>query len=254
MLTVSVPLGYIDIPAAVNRALKNPNFRRWFDGSKVVDSKGRPLVVYHGTTALEPFTVFNIKYSDFGAHFSPCKDIANSFARASSSNILARPRVYPVFLRIKHPLRLTDKGQWWAIIVLDEMKAKHVIDEQEYNHVIDEIADKILEAEDALVHSNKIVQSFIKSKGYDGIVYLNRRESATGGILARDIIPSLEALMDKEVSFDEAQNAIDNMSDEQIQKSFPGLTCDCYIIFDPAQAKSIFNKGTFDPNDPDIMK
>ena len=26
------------------------NFWNWFDGSKVIDKQGRPIVVYHGTT------------------------------------------------------------------------------------------------------------------------------------------------------------------------------------------------------------
>jgi hypothetical protein len=30
---------------------QTPEFRRWFGDSQVVDSDGRPLVVYHGTTA-----------------------------------------------------------------------------------------------------------------------------------------------------------------------------------------------------------
>ena len=31
--------------------LDNPAFRRWFGDSKVVDERGEPLVVYHGTAA-----------------------------------------------------------------------------------------------------------------------------------------------------------------------------------------------------------
>ena len=39
----------------------NGNFHAWFDGSKVVDKNGNPLVVYHGTNS--KFKKFNIKKS-----------------------------------------------------------------------------------------------------------------------------------------------------------------------------------------------
>jgi len=32
-----------------NSMLDNPNFMKWFKGSKVVDKNGKPLVVYHGS-------------------------------------------------------------------------------------------------------------------------------------------------------------------------------------------------------------
>ena len=44
------------------------NFWNWFDGSKVVDEKGRPLVVYHGTK--DTFDIFDYekgnKYDLYG--------------------------------------------------------------------------------------------------------------------------------------------------------------------------------------------
>lgn len=45
-----------EMPARMAEAYRgpvteNPNFRAWFGDSKVVDAEGKPLVVYHGTTA-----------------------------------------------------------------------------------------------------------------------------------------------------------------------------------------------------------
>ena len=37
----------------------NDNFSRWFDGSKVVDASGKPLIVHHGTS--KKFSSFNFK-------------------------------------------------------------------------------------------------------------------------------------------------------------------------------------------------
>lgn len=63
--------------------LDSPAFRRWFGDSKVVDARGEPMVVYHGTPA-PPFSEFAAKlHGDtsnnqvpFGIHFA--EDIAQA--------------------------------------------------------------------------------------------------------------------------------------------------------------------------------
>jgi len=64
------------------------NFWKWFGDSKVVDDKGRPLVVYHGTS--KPFNEFKLKYSTQGIFwFSSNKDkIIGKESGASSSNVV----------------------------------------------------------------------------------------------------------------------------------------------------------------------
>ena len=42
---------------ARSSVVSDPKFKRWFSGSKVVDDRGEPLVVYHGTSS-KPFNVF----------------------------------------------------------------------------------------------------------------------------------------------------------------------------------------------------
>lgn len=76
--------------AQTEEALRN--FWRWFQGSKVVDDKGRPLVVYHGTTT--QFDSFKIK--DNGAFFTSNPDIASFYADL-------RGPVLPVYLRMRDP-------------------------------------------------------------------------------------------------------------------------------------------------------
>ena len=65
----------------------NPAFRRWFQGSKVVDEDGKPLVVYHGTkydfaafdkSLLGSFTKHPT--ATLGFMFSPEPEIARQFA------------------------------------------------------------------------------------------------------------------------------------------------------------------------------
>lgn len=73
------------------------NFKNWFKNSKVVDSQGNPLVVYHGTS--KKFKKFNKKHSAQGVFwFSENKDkIIKGESGASSSQELM-----PVYLSIQN--------------------------------------------------------------------------------------------------------------------------------------------------------
>ena len=46
-------------------------FKRWFSGSKVVDSRGNPKMVYHGTDS-EDFETFE-RTEDIGFHFGTAR-------------------------------------------------------------------------------------------------------------------------------------------------------------------------------------
>ena len=170
-ITVSVPLSDINIPTIVRRALENPSFRRWFDGSKVVDSKGKPLVVYHG--ADQQFTVFDpygkehawmADYPEGVIFFSDSPKVASYYG-----NI-----IMPVYLRMESPIiKKTDKTPEYLL-------------------------DNDLE----------IWQQFYEEG--DGIIVHG---------YTRD-----------------------------------GDKISVYVVIEPTQIKSIFNRGTFNPADPDIMK
>jgi hypothetical protein len=75
------------------------NFWKWFSDSKVVDSDGKPLVVYHGTASdISEFD--STKNSQIeGMFFTPSTEYANQFAkgRSGSGNVL------PVYLALVNP-------------------------------------------------------------------------------------------------------------------------------------------------------
>ena len=100
---------------------KTPEFRNWFGDSKVVDGKGEPLVVYHGTrtkgAAIESFdpakagTNTDSGYMGKGFYFSDART-ANVYAGHSEIYPELFPQggvVYPVFLSLKNPVILTDR-------------------------------------------------------------------------------------------------------------------------------------------------
>ena len=82
------------------------NFEDWFKGSKVVDEKGEPLVVYHGTkdafTEFDPSRAGQANYvSDeadrVGLHFTTNKDDARAYGGSSINT-----KVMPVYLSAKN--------------------------------------------------------------------------------------------------------------------------------------------------------
>lgn len=79
-------------------------FKQWFGDSKVVDADGKPLRMYHGTTA--DFAAFSGEFigegdgnEDWGPgfYFTDKPDVASSYAEGNGGNVM------PVYLSIKNP-------------------------------------------------------------------------------------------------------------------------------------------------------
>jgi hypothetical protein len=80
-------------------------FQRWFGDSKVVDENGKPLVVYHGTKMHDDYA------SEEGQAFEQFGGFPNWFAAepyTAHGYSGATGTVYPVYLSIQNPLRLTQ--------------------------------------------------------------------------------------------------------------------------------------------------
>jgi hypothetical protein len=81
-----------------------PEFKAFFDGSKVVDQDGKPMVVYHGTTSdvSEFSSEFlgegngNADWGD-GFYFTNRADAANTYAEGQGGNVM------PVYLSLQNP-------------------------------------------------------------------------------------------------------------------------------------------------------
>ena len=86
------------------------NFLRWFGDSKVVDEKGEPLVVYHGTAIDLKDNAFNenLAKSEGGAFFFSHSPLMKNPATNANEYAAGRAgdsqQVMPVFLSMKNPL------------------------------------------------------------------------------------------------------------------------------------------------------
>lgn len=140
--------------------LDNQNFKNWFDGSKVVDKSGNPLIVYHGSPDIRDlmtdlvFKTAKQKFSNstdipgqyfFTDSISKARTYANPVRAFDYQN--AEPGIVGVYLSIKNPLIINADGKNWR-------KFKVVIDG------------------DDLTGTAEIVE-YARSKGYDGVIVKN---------------------------------------------------------------------------------
>lgn len=143
-----------------------PEFKRWFGDSKVVDSSGRPLVVYHGTPDgrfLEQDGVFKSQKERYGQGSALGVHWFASDQRASRTYMdpkrafdyqNAEPAMVPAYLRMTNPLVIDAGGQKWR-------------DAQKHGKT----GDVIRQAQDA---------------GHDGIIIRNVRDDYQTGVVKGD--------------------------------------------------------------------
>lgn len=111
------------------RQTDSPQFKTWFEGSKVVDATGAPLVVYHGTK--KDFSEFDPKarkrtrggreLKGVGAmFFTDNPQVSDAYAGVATSykgdkwswpaNDFEGGRIMPVYLALKNPLVIESAG------------------------------------------------------------------------------------------------------------------------------------------------
>lgn len=176
---------------------------RALQGTSLTDEAGQPAVVYHGTRADFDELDFD---TGLGVHVGPAEAAVNRIgikdaediygARGRMSNLgreKSSARVLPMYVNLKRPLRLTEEatgrpgeGTWDAnsVIrrVMEDAETKGVpgISEAEIDAWYDdELGFGDVVFTDAYVTERELddaVKGWLKSKGYDGIVYDNAFE------------------------------------------------------------------------------
>lgn len=218
--------------SATRDVTETPEFKRWFGDSKVVDKNGKPLVLYHSTTA--DFDTFE-KTADVGFHFGTAAQ-ANKRLEYMRGELARRSgekkkdtiagNVMPVYLSISNPLEVTDPGEW----TLDQFGPQLVelgIISQSQLEKIEADAEKVSARAGRDYGARFLMQRqhgidqmrrAIEKAGYDGLKYRNKYEAGR----------SLKS---------GSQSAV------------------AWVALYPEQIKSaIGNSGEFDPYEPSIIK
>jgi len=241
---------------APSELVSSPRFRRWFDGSAMADEYGEPLSFYHGTN--KNFSAFRRSDNgDVGIHMGT-PDQANDRIDALSKRWLETgentPHVLPVYANFKNPYRIRDIGNF------DTENMDYQIHDS-FNRHFYEPGD---------------VHDYLADNGYDGLVYKNTGETAGASAYrdaADDALSRWQELYAKYApgykrshhfsvspsfrkmhpDFDDAYTDYERKAAEY--KAFRDANAeDSFAAFYPTQIKSRFNRGTFDPYDPDISK
>lgn len=227
----------MEVPSAGD--ITKPAFKKWFGESKVAENSGKPIVVYHARSG--DFGEFDTagrgKTKGTGAFFSSSADVASTYAVGKDENIV------PVYLSMKSPVVIDANGAHWSDVAMSakvstpEIKVSDVENQKLMAELtgsaIDETATRTLPAAEIslgdLLLNNKLIDKKVNTDdiarwarkiGYDGVIIKNVIDSGPSGRY---------------------------MPDAAINPH------DVYIAFDPTQIKSVFNKGTWNPNDPRIL-
>jgi SPP1 gp7 family putative phage head morphogenesis protein len=95
-------------PTCSTKQLSSSEFKAWFKNSKVVDSDGKPLIVYHGTTSefteFKPNTGIASLDEMLGAHFAEDSTLSESFLQdRATGGFKTGGHIKPVYLSIQNP-------------------------------------------------------------------------------------------------------------------------------------------------------
>ena len=99
-------------------SIKNDAFKKWFGNSKVVDKKGNPLIVYHGSPDLRGLKsdyIFKLRFNDGAFFFTSSYSMAKSYAdeRRAFDYQNAEGGVMFFYLSLQNPLIIDAKNQIW---------------------------------------------------------------------------------------------------------------------------------------------
>ena len=213
------------VAKAIDKTTRDSNFKKWFSGSKAVDDKGEPLIVYHGTKG--NFEKFDIskggsatrsKDGKEGFFFSPSNEIAGEYADFANNANWAK---YETALDDWKSKKITYEDfkkieEWFSGLSMEETSRTSIANQNIMPVYLDIKNPKII---DHMKQYNeeafKFEIPYAKEQGHDGIIFKNIEDRVSGG-------------------------------------EWRGLS-DTYVVFQSNQIKSINNKGAFS-KDGNILK
>ena len=180
----------------VRFSIDTPQFKKWFGDSKVVDSKGEPLVVYHGTD--KDFTIANdgvfwgAEDKDFAIKYAGLHDTKNG-------------KVMELYFKISNPIDFKYRKIAKVVNISDYFsRLRNVIKEKnvstdrfnEYKkNAIKEHSQNVIDYSQAFAWEYinlKSTSNFLKSIGYDGIEHLDKFDKRTFAVFSPNQIKSTQ--------------------------------------------------------------
>jgi hypothetical protein len=184
---------------------QTPQFKQFFDKSKVVNPDGSPKVVYHGT------------YSDFDT-FKKSRDVGFHFGTRwqAEDRTGASGAMMPVYLNIKNPVYTRDifsQNDGWQF--LNGLRDDNILTEAEHKQIMDDnVPARYIEAS----------IKKLKQKGYDGIIYNNKVEGIQGpdnlSYVAFDA-NQIKSAVGNKGTFDATKESILEAPEQQLGKRNP---------------------------------
>ena len=210
----------------------------YFKDSKVRDSSGRLLPVYHGTK--DNFTVFkhghmnrnDSGYLGDGFYFTDNIDSANSYSKWKRGNDY-NSHTMEVYLNITNPLVLEHK-QWATVDLQDFLGLDLLTDDQKFDFKVNqEISNKLTEE--------------VQKRGYDGIIYHNDfYDETTYVVYDSNQIKSTDNK--NPTSSNDINESILEEDIEGMKKYYPNIPDEKFqelIELDPTYKKGSSNAGTY---------
>lgn len=241
----------VDPEPAINSTVaqtETPEFKRWFGNSKVVDDKGNPLVVYHGTlagdiTTFRPDDFFGSGMFGKGINFTSSENDAKKYASTDAMVNLDLPGKASIMsdaLGIdynKAKEHLTSKGDGVVIPAYLSIQNPLVVGKEKLN--VPESQFDLAAAEAGLEDSDEVARLYRRfEKAPDGQAQFEVIANRRG---ATRIYRQLASILNNDgviITPDAAP-----ISD--------GATH--YLVFEPNQIKSATdNNGEFNPDNSDI--
>lgn len=230
------------------------NFYKWFGDSKVVDSQGRPLVVYHQTS--ETFNTFERGRDKAGKY--DYETPGGFFFKSSDRNIGVAGNIQmPVYLKAEKTITFDNRQQlqkYWSENIdgyADLLKQYQNVD-ADYNARVDNIESDMDKAIDDLENSESYKNATDAQQyqmrsdlmdSFDSTALFDEWRNA-----ANNIAEQMKQLVNDYVS----ANNIEMVKLENDSGAIGKKTTDSFIVFEPTQIKSTDNRGTFDIANPNI--
>jgi len=197
-------------------ATDTPEFKTWFGNSKLVDKNGKPLIMYHGSR--QEFTVFAGGKSRFSS-------------RRYKAFFTPDPEFASSFTKpMSYILHQTDSFEGTGSIYPVYIKAENPFDYENPEHL------------------NILSTWLFKKENEDALEYLGLRSFTKKQIESDLTGPRSWELLEQDI----LRAAIEDLGFDAMYINEGGTKN--IAVFSPTQIKSVYNRGTFDPTNPDIRR